>query len=81
MNGSGGNGVGRAVAVTASVADAGRHLTLRQKRMITGRFVKTGRLKGVQRGRVMPVYRARVYAGNAAGSTDRRQGGRRGRGR
>lgn len=57
------------------------HLTLRQKRVIAGRFVKTGRLKGVQRGSMVPVYRAGVYAGYAAGGGDAaRATDRRGRG-
>lgn len=46
MNG-GGNGVGRERVDVGAAADAGGHLTLRQKRMITGRFVKTGCLEGV----------------------------------
>lgn len=73
------NAAGNGVGVLSG--SSGR-LTLRQKRVITGCLVKAGGLKGVQRGRVMPVYRARVdtgYAagGDAAGSTDGGRGGRR----
>lgn len=68
---------------------SGCRLTLRQEGVITRRLVEAGGgLKSVQGGRVMPVYRARVHAGdagrgrNAVGSTEdgRGGGGRQGRG-